>query len=247
VWNVELPAIMKILARANEVEDREGLLSLLTLEVADLLHHETMICGCHIVSPRGNYVHNILNWNYPEGYAEALATTEDRADSPLMQRWRETQEPVLFQSGRDDNRYPADWVNIFNRFELRNILGHGILDVRNTFGSYFIFARLPGEIGDRESSLLKLITPHLHLALIRTIASDQEFGVLETRFDETLSARQLEVLRCVNQGKTNKEIAQILSMTGKNVKYHIEQIFSKLGVRTRAQAVSKAMLLGLLE
>jgi transcriptional regulator EpsA len=248
MWNVELPAIMKVLSRANEVEDTAGLFSLLRMEVADLLHHEAMVCGVQVLSSSsGTYVHNILNWNFPDGYGNALATTEERADSPLMQRWRKTRDPVLFQGGRDDDKYPAEWVNVFNKYELRNIIGHGFLDVEGTFGSYFVFARLPGDVGDRESFLLDMIIPHLHLALMRTIAADQAFDEPEHPSHVTLSPRQLDVLRCVNQGKTNKEIAEILSMTGKNVKYHIEQIFTKLGVRSRAQAVSKALLLGLLK
>jgi LuxR family transcriptional regulator, quorum-sensing system regulator CviR len=247
-WSAELPVIMRILAGASAVEDTDGLLSLLKSEVADLLHHEALVCGVQVLSSSsGTYVHNILNWNFPDGYGYALATSEERADSPLMRRWRATRDPVLFQGGRDDEKYPAEWVSVFKKYELRNIIGHGILDVQGTFGSYFVFARLPGEVGDRESFLLELITPHLHLALMRTIAADQAFGVPENRAPMPLSPRQLDVLRCINQGKTNKEIAQILSMTGKNVKYHIEQIFTKLAVRNRAQAVSKALLLGLLK
>jgi LuxR family transcriptional regulator, quorum-sensing system regulator CviR len=246
-WDDDLPAVMKILARSNDVRDADGLLALITSEVADLLHHDAMVCGYHVISTEGNYVHNVLEYNYPAGYAEALAATEGRADSPLMRRWRETLEPVLFQSGRDDDKYPAEWVNIFKRFGLRNTIGHGILDVRGTFGSYFIFSRLPGEVGNREVFLLKLITPHLHFALMRTIAADQKFNKPAESGRGAISERQREILRWINQGKTNKEIAQLLSITEKNVKYHVEQIFTKLGVRSRAQAVSSAILLGLLE
>ena len=59
-----------------------------------------------------------------------------------------------------------------------------------------------------------------------------------------MSDRQKQILHWINEGKTNWEIAHILGMTEKNVKYHIEQIFAKLGVRTRAQAAAKAMLMG---
>jgi transcriptional regulator EpsA len=246
-WDSDLPAVMKILARSNEVRTMDDLLNLINSEVADLLHHEAMVCGYHVISPGGNYVHNVLQHNYPTGYAEALTATEGRADSPLMQRWRATHEPVFFQSGRDDDKYPAEWVNIFKKYGLRNTIGHGILDVRGTFGSYFVFSRLPGKIGNREIFLLKLITPHLHLALMRTMATDQEFGELAVSNYKELSGRQHEILRCINQGKTNKEIAKLLLITEKNVKYHVEQIFVKLGVRSRAQAVSKAIWLGLLE
>lgn len=244
--DADLPAIMKILVQSNNVQNTDELLVLLNSEVKDLLHQDIMVCGYHVPSPTGAYVQNILEHNYPAGYAETRHSNEGMADSPLIQRWHIIREPVFFQSGRDDNLYPSDWVDNFKKFDMKNIIGHGILDTRGTFGSYFVFARIPGEIGIREALLLKLITPHLHFALMRAVAADHQFGKSAGPKKRPLSERQREILRRMNQGKTNKEIAQLLSMTEKNVKYHVEQIFTKLEVRSRAQAVSKAMLIGLL-
>jgi len=50
----------------------------------------------------------------------------------------------------------------------------------------------------------------------------------------------------MHEGKTNWEIATILELTEVNVKYHIDQIFAKLDVRSRVHAVAKAYELGLL-
>jgi len=243
-YDADLPLVMNVIARASSVKDKACLLSLLNRDAAKLFHHDSMICGYQVLSSSGSYAHNFLQHNYPAGYAEALAKNENRSDSPLFQKWRSTLEPVMFQLGRDDAQYSTEWVNVFRQYGLHNTIGHGILDVRGTFGSYFIFSRLPGEVGSRELFLLKLITPHLHLALMRTIMTDQKFGKpAAPEQEKNLSARQQEILHCINQGKTNKEIALLLSMTEKNVKYHVEQIFLKLGVRSRAQAVSKGLLL----
>jgi transcriptional regulator EpsA len=249
-WNesdVDLAAVMKVLAQSNNVRNAKELLALINSEVTDLLHHEVMVCGYQVISPKGNYVQNFLQHNYPAGYAETLTSAEGQADSPLMQRWRATHEPVLFQSGRDDGDYPSHWVDKLNEFGLHNIIGHGILDTRGTFGSYFVFARLPGEVGDKENFLLKLITPHLHLALMRAVAESEKTGKIAEFGNGLLSERQIEIVRWMKEGKTNKEIARLLSITEKNAKYHVEQIFMKFGVTSRAQAVSKAMLIGLLE
>lgn len=53
-----------------------------------------------------------------------------------------------------------------------------------------------------------------------------------------LSTRQVEVLDLVSRGLTNQEIAQELFLTPKTVKNHINQIFSKLGVLNRGQAIA---------
>ena len=53
-----------------------------------------------------------------------------------------------------------------------------------------------------------------------------------------LSLRQSEVMNLIAQGRSNREIARELFLTEKTVKNHINQIFSKLQVQTRAQAIA---------
>jgi DNA-binding CsgD family transcriptional regulator len=53
----------------------------------------------------------------------------------------------------------------------------------------------------------------------------------------TLSARELEVMKWVRMGKTNSEIAIILSLSMFTVKNHMRLIYKKLDVLNRAQAV----------
>jgi DNA-binding NarL/FixJ family response regulator len=53
-----------------------------------------------------------------------------------------------------------------------------------------------------------------------------------------LTAREVEILDMVAAGRTNKEIAAACFLAEKTVKNHINRIFAKLGVATRAEAVS---------
>ena len=51
-----------------------------------------------------------------------------------------------------------------------------------------------------------------------------------------ISGREVEVLRLITEGFTNKEIAQILKVSLNTVKSHVVHIFDKLGVHDRTQA-----------
>lgn len=62
-----------------------------------------------------------------------------------------------------------------------------------------------------------------------------------------LSEREIEVLRYVADGKSNKEVAETLVISEKTVKAHLRSIFRKLEVGDRAQAVAQAMRKGLVE
>ncbi|MGW6129351.1 response regulator transcription factor [Cellulomonas sp. NPDC055163] len=62
--------------------------------------------------------------------------------------------------------------------------------------------------------------------------------VAPQRPDAGLSDRQREVMELVALGRSNSEIASACFLSEKTVKNHINHIFAKLGVRTRAEAVS---------
>ena len=63
---------------------------------------------------------------------------------------------------------------------------------------------------------------------------------------EPLSERELEVLQRIAQGLSNQEIAEALIVSLYTVKSHARNIFGKLGVKSRTEAVAKARLYGLL-
>jgi len=63
---------------------------------------------------------------------------------------------------------------------------------------------------------------------------------------EHLTAREAEILQRLAAGDSNRDIAAGLVVTLGTVKWYVNQIYSKLGVRSRTQAVARARELGLL-
>ena len=63
---------------------------------------------------------------------------------------------------------------------------------------------------------------------------------------EPLSERELEVLALVASGKSNVEIASSLFVSLSTVKTHINNLYRKLGVRSRTQAIARARDLDLI-
>jgi DNA-binding CsgD family transcriptional regulator/N-acetylneuraminic acid mutarotase len=62
-----------------------------------------------------------------------------------------------------------------------------------------------------------------------------------------LSERELEILRLVATGASNKEIAQQLYISANTVKVHLRNIFSKIGVASRTEAALYSIRLGLVD
>ena len=64
---------------------------------------------------------------------------------------------------------------------------------------------------------------------------------------DTLSDREIQVLQLVARGSANKQIAEELLITESTVKTHIANIFSKMNVRHRTQAVTQALQKGIIK
>ncbi len=66
---------------------------------------------------------------------------------------------------------------------------------------------------------------------VKEILADQALGDQKTTGVETLSKRELEVIRYIRSGLTSKEIAEILCIAAKTIEVHRHNILKKLGVK----------------
>jgi DNA-binding NarL/FixJ family response regulator len=107
------------------------------------------------------------------------------------------------------------------------------------------------------------ITPGYIQKILETGHSDSSHATSPASFDvlqptdtlmssnegliEPLSSREIEVLALLAQGLSNTEIAAKLYLSPNTLKSHTQNIFGKLGVHSRVQAVNKARLLNLIK
>lgn len=70
-------------------------------------------------------------------------------------------------------------------------------------------------------------------------------NLLELETLTLLSNREREVLRLIAEGNSNKQISKELYIAEVTVRFHIRNIYDKIGVRTRAQAIRWAIKHGL--
>ncbi|MCX7098821.1 MAG: response regulator [Methylococcales bacterium] len=68
-----------------------------------------------------------------------------------------------------------------------------------------------------------------------------EWDLEVVKLSSGLTSREAEILMWVSRGKTNKEVGIILGSSPRTINKHLEHIFEKLGVVTRAAAVSKVL------
>jgi DNA-binding NarL/FixJ family response regulator len=91
-----------------------------------------------------------------------------------------------------------------------------------------------------------LLQPALTDRLLRA-ASEHTVDVGGIDRPQTLTERELDILRLVAAGYSNREIASALHLATGTVKNHVSNVLLKLGVRDRTRAVLRALDLGLLD
>ncbi|MDE3051422.1 MAG: helix-turn-helix transcriptional regulator [Nitrospirota bacterium] len=115
-----------------------------------------------------------------------------------------------------------------------------MLERERGFATFFSFAGGEADGAQRFAGLLEYLLPALHRVLIAN-ANTPLFNRVKG-----LSPREVTVLMWMKEGKTNWEIARIVGVTERTVRFHVEGIFMKLDVSSRTQAVAVAMEHGLL-
>jgi ATP/maltotriose-dependent transcriptional regulator MalT len=103
-----------------------------------------------------------------------------------------------------------------------------------------------------------IVIPALQLAVERSVhapfavhlldllgASKKPWPAFVPETGETLTPREVEVLRLVAAGATNRAIAEQLVFSKNTAKTHVYHIFQKLGVSSRVQAAARAQDLGI--
>jgi len=149
---------------------------------------------------------------------------------------------------------PADWSTYFRALADSDIAG--ILP-RLRVPTLVLHARAFTQFSSDEAVKLASLVPRARLRLIdgddlygdasEGLAAIEEF--LEdhpAKIDRVsqasqLSARQLQVLRLVAIGKSNREIAQELVLSERTIERHVSDIYARIGVRNRAEATGFAM------
>jgi DNA-binding CsgD family transcriptional regulator len=104
---------------------------------------------------------------------------------------------------------------------------------RPGFTKTFLFRSSRRDFTERDRLVLELLRPHLGL-LDETFERRRRI-----RVDVQLTGREREILGWVETGKTNAEIAQMLWISPLTGRKHLENVYEKLGVRTRTAAVAR--------
>lgn len=235
--DTEQKLLFEVIQSLIAIKSAKDFQKLLSADFQKLLPHEVAVFGMGRSHLQTIHIERLLSINFPEAYLNEIKQADGGILSPVIMRWAKNRTPQLFEPEVSDGTN-TEWLNTFNKYQLRNIVAHGMHDLGSDVATYFSFSRLPDKPSERHAYILQLIVPHLHVAFTRFMAYTAKAPEQNTE-DFSLTPREKEILSWLQQGKTNWEIGQILGASEKTIKNHMHNIFNKLGVNNRTQAVLK--------
>lgn len=190
---------------------------------------------------RGVLMLDAINHSYPEPFVnEYLSRNYFRVDNVMLDAITTCQAQYCFEGtpGR-----PQEITALCRDFGV----GEGfVLGSRSAVpgagGSLFILKSPSMKREERAAAVMDLVAPHLHLALYRVLEIERP-----PAGPVTLSAREREVMKWLNEGKSSWEASVILGLSERTVNFHVYNVIRKLGAANRAQALAMATRSGLLD
>ncbi|RFP12368.1 helix-turn-helix transcriptional regulator [Duganella sp. BJB488] len=212
-----------------------------------LLPHQIMVCLQFGAQDEVQHVECMHSTVLDAGL---LARLGDKSDGLALRLARHCRDglrlpAMLDASGAGEARLPlAPFMDELRALGLDNLLVHGT--ERLPGGStFFALFGLPHRPRPRHAYFFELLLPHLHLALQRV--GQQQRQARAGALARPVSAREMEILHWVREGKSNEEIGLILGISGLTVKNHLQRLYRLLGVSNRAHAIARGMALHLFE
>lgn len=207
---------------------------LLSSEITKIIGHKMSAYGIGKLPDK-----RILRWKnmgFPSEYVNNLISDNDIYQSPLATAWLKTQEPIAYPDTINNETLDKAWIDNFNQNKIESIIAHGLNDIAGKRTSYFCFAGMNTEIINNARNQILYLVPHLHVVCLRLLGDS-----LVKDITHNLTIRELEILMEICVGYTNDEIALRLSLSKYTISNHIKNIFKKLNVHNRTQAVARAI------
>ena len=227
----EFQRLGEIMYDARSVNRNDGVWQLVSA-VQRVVPYEFSGCGAvdllHGIDP------SLGHSTYPREFCQ-LYMGQGLAADPAVNRLLTSGQTVTSSADEPVGHEPRDVTSLKLDFGIKTCLSAG---VRGDHGacSYFAFSNFDAKQADKLRLLLDILTPHFHLSYMRCKSAWTPNRPAQPAL--LLSKREEEILRWVAAGKTNWEISVILKVSLNTVKFHLKNIFQKIGVENRWSAIA---------
>lgn len=241
----DIQHLLEVVHYAVQAETPEDVKHVLT-RAKDFLPFESVIGSLVRLGPQGTFqgFSEVLNVSFPEEWLYLYWKNRYADVDPVLRALMQSQGTQVWSQvyANVTTEREKEFVETATSFGLTDGVTTGSLDPSCGVATIFAFAGGDTAEHARFVKFLDYLGQHLHWALVRAVSKTSPSTDMCVT---TLSPREVTILNWIKNGKTNWEISQIIGITERTVRFHVETIFSKLDVSSRTQAVAVAVQHGL--
>jgi len=227
------------------------------------LHAQLALAEFYIVSSRHEEAVRLLRDAGKQAYEYDVTSIDDRfievmyamaqkrvGDIPSLEMWvhkhqkKEAQQDTLFDLIVLEERQVLGYYQLTGQLEKAVDLYASLQSKLKKKHRLLLSMILSMEFGVYDPQQLDLSRSQIsekHISVLQEL-----YGLKQEREDQLLTDREQEVLHLIGNGYMNKEIAGMMNITERTVKWHASKIYEKLQVSTRTEAVAEARRMGIL-
>ena len=233
----DLLSVLNIVHDCLDIQDTNDVKSTLDRFSEIVPYSAAVVCGLQKLPGSDRvFFSDIVNHSYSDEWGEVYFENDFIEVDPVVDYSLNNNHSftwsTAFQSLNSQNPKTTEFVTMAGDYHLNDGLAHMVGDRDN---GTLLSLSIDHPKNHYYSQLLNHLTPHLHEAMQRINGRDTRQSLPE------LTDREREVLQWICEGKSSWDIGVILSISERTVKYHINNIKSKLNAVNRPHAVAKAL------
>lgn len=230
----ELQQTLEIVRYCYTPQTNEDTHRALTL-AQTLLPCDKIVAAAGPLSPEGldQDQANVINISYPLPWLERYLNNRYIGIDPVALTWMKSQQTTVLnhEITKQSMVIEQEFMEEARGYGIANGIIGGTIDPRSGRISFVAFAGGADKDNLRYRAVADYISSCLHYALTKNIPVPANEPIATT----PLKPRETEVLVWIEEGKTTWEIARVLDISERTVRFHVEEIFKKLNTTTRAQ------------
>ncbi|MHA6494881.1 helix-turn-helix transcriptional regulator [Pseudomonas borbori] len=237
--------LMKLLELAQccikASSDKEEVDQVVELAKSVIPFSSLVICLDNIATADPQTGRQLLNYGYSAEWVELYFRKSFQLQDPILKLAQQESGAFSWALGYAQNVASKEFLGLSQDFVGNNGIACAVSG-RTRTSTTLISMTLPDhERAEDYVDALEYLAPHLHEIFNRQGSLNRH-----SLMAPDISQRELEVLHWAKEGKSTWDISNILSISERTVKFHFGNIFRKLDVLNRSQAIAKAIHFGVI-
>lgn len=184
----------------------------------------------------------LLNYGYHPEWVELYFRDAYQLQDPILKYAQQAPGAFSWEQGyRQCGSASGAFMRTAHEFVGSNGLACSVAGRTGTSATLISMVLPATEVADEHVEALAYLAPHVHEIFNRRGGLNRS-----SLMAPDISAREQEVLHWAKEGKSTWDISNILSISERTVKFHFGNIFRKLDVLNRSQAIAKAIHYGVI-